>query len=71
MRKLIIGVSPELVDTAEVKALSERTCDVRVVEGLGEYDIIFGPKCWYMPLTHLRYLAVALKSTRKTVKGAK
>lgn len=66
MRKLIIGVAPELADSPEVKALSSRTCEVIVVEP--ECDILLGSKCWYMPVSHLRYLTVAIKAARKLLR---
>jgi hypothetical protein len=67
MRKLIIGVTKELVDTLEIKSLSPRTCDVRVVD-LGEFDIVMSAKAWFMPISNLRYLAPAIKMVRKLVK---
>lgn len=67
MRKLIIGVTQELSETPEIKALSPRTCDVRIVN-LDEYDIVMSAKAWFMPQVNLRYLAPAIKMVRKLVK---
>lgn len=66
MRKLVIGVSRELADSPEVQALSSRTCEVKIVDI--DCDILLGDRCWYMPLTHARYVPVAVKAVRKLLK---
>lgn len=69
MRKIVIGVSSELAMTAEVQSLSSRTCIVKIIEP--ECDILLSDMCWYMPVSHVRYLPIAIKATRKLIKESK
>ena len=71
MRKLVVGVDESLMESEEVKALNPKTISVEIL-GLKDFDLVIGPKCWYMPPSHLRYLSVAIKQARAVVrKGEK
>ena len=67
MRKLVVLVDSLLMESEEIKALNPKTVSVTPL-GFKDVDLVIGPKCWYMPPSHLRYLPVAIKSARARVK---
>ena len=63
----MVGVDVSLMESKEVKALNPKTISVEVLD-LKDFDLMIGPKCWYMPQSHLRYLPVAIKEARAVVR---